>query len=286
LKVAERINSQVDLVHELVRELEAERSYGGTERLVQLAIQALLDLGLMVTSALGGRRPKGYSEVGDLLVDLGALGESDSKLLRSMVGMRNVLVHAYATLKRDTVSDASRSLREDAPRIALALSRSLKGRVLDPPSRGELDESLKKVLEGRVAAALLFGGRAKGYSMKGDYDVAVFFGRPYSLYELGGLVVEVARALRVPEDEVDLLALDSAAPELVLEALEGEVISVNDPYVLFELKLRALMEYLDLRTGIEASLKVESNSCGGAQKRGAERFAEDEETRPQARRPR
>jgi len=242
----------VGQVAELVRELESERSYRGTERLVQLAIQALLDLGLMVISALGGRTPKGYSEVGDLLLDLGALGESDSKLLRSMVGMRNILVHAYASVMRDAVSDASRSLSGDAPRIARALRHSLEGKVLDPPSSAELDERLKRVFEGRVDAALLFGGRAKGYSMKGDYDVAVFFGRPYDLYELGGLVVDVAEALGVREDAVDLLALDSAAPELVLEALEGKAIFVRDQYVVFELKLKALMEYLDLRVGIEA----------------------------------
>lgn len=36
---------------ELVKELEKERSYRGTERLVQLVIQALLDLALMVIAA-------------------------------------------------------------------------------------------------------------------------------------------------------------------------------------------------------------------------------------------
>jgi len=252
--VVERVDRQVGQVAELVRELESERSYRGTERLVQLAIQALLDLALMVISALGGRTPKGYSEVGDLLLDLGALEESDSKLLRSMVGMRNILVHAYAAVKRDAVSDASRSLKEDAPRIARALRHGLEGRAVDPPPRAESDESLKKVLEGRVEAALLFGGRAKGYSMKGDYDVAVFFGRPYDLYELGGLVVDIAEALDVPEDAVDVLALDSAAPELVLEALEGKVIFAREQHVLFELKLKALMEFLDLQAGIESSL--------------------------------
>jgi len=260
LKVIDRIDRQVDQVAELVRELESERSYRGTERLVQLAIQALLDLGLMVISARGGRTPKGYSEVGDLLLDLGALGESDSKLLRSMVGMRNILVHAYATVKRDAVSDASRSLREDVPRIARAMRQSLNEKVLDPPPPGESCVSLRKVLEGRVDAALLFGGRAKGYSMKGDYDIAVFFGRPYDLYEMGRLVVDAAKALGVREDAVDLLVLDSAAPELVLEALEGEVIFTRNRYALFELRLRALMEYLDLRSGIEASLESASSA--------------------------
>jgi uncharacterized protein YutE (UPF0331/DUF86 family) len=58
LKIIERIDRQVEQVKELVKELDKERSYRGTERLVQLIIQALLDLGLMVITALGGRAPR------------------------------------------------------------------------------------------------------------------------------------------------------------------------------------------------------------------------------------
>jgi len=258
LKIIERIDRQVNQVTELVKELETERSYRGTERLVQLVIQAVLDLGLMVIAALGGRTPKGYSEVGELLSDLGALGEGDVKLLKSMSGMRNILVHAYATIRRDLIVGSSRSLGQDAPRIARALRGSLEGKVIDPPPLADLAESLGKVFKGRVKAALLFGGRARGYSMKGDYDIAVYFGRPYDLYELGNLVVDVAEALDVHEDQLDVISLDSATPEMVLEALDGKLIYVEDDYILFELRLRALMEWLDLRSGIQASLGVKA----------------------------
>jgi uncharacterized protein YutE (UPF0331/DUF86 family) len=44
----ERVRKQVELVEELLGELETEKSYRGIERLVQLIVQALLDLGLMV----------------------------------------------------------------------------------------------------------------------------------------------------------------------------------------------------------------------------------------------
>jgi len=71
----ERIKKQVSLVEELAGELEAEGSYRGLERLIQLTIQALLDLGLMVIAALGHGRPRAYSEIGYLLRELGVLGE-------------------------------------------------------------------------------------------------------------------------------------------------------------------------------------------------------------------
>jgi uncharacterized protein YutE (UPF0331/DUF86 family) len=79
-----------------VEELRGETNYRGIERRVQLVIQALLDFGLMAIAAFGGRMAKRYSKVGELLLKLKALGESDAKLLKSMAGMRNILVHAYA----------------------------------------------------------------------------------------------------------------------------------------------------------------------------------------------
>jgi len=84
--VLERIKKQVGLVEELAGELEAEGSYRGLERLIQLTIQALLDLGLMVIAALGHGRPRAYSEIGYLLRELGVLGERAHPHLRLVGG--------------------------------------------------------------------------------------------------------------------------------------------------------------------------------------------------------
>ena len=58
MKVMERIDRQVDQVTDLVKQLEKKRSYRGKERLIQLTIQSLLNLGPMVIAALGGRTPE------------------------------------------------------------------------------------------------------------------------------------------------------------------------------------------------------------------------------------
>ncbi|MEM3677930.1 MAG: HepT-like ribonuclease domain-containing protein [Candidatus Bathyarchaeia archaeon] len=178
LKIMARVDQQIELVTGLLRELDVERSYRGIERLVQSILQALLDLGLMVISALGGKAPERYS-------DMGVLGRSDGGLLRSMAGMRNVLVHAYADIKRDLIMNSVDKLKGDAVRISGILRESLGGKSVDPEI-ADKSLNLSGVLKGRVEAAFLFGGRAKGYSVKGDYDVAVYFGRPFNLYELGG----------------------------------------------------------------------------------------------------
>ena len=129
---------------------------------------------------------------------------------------------------------------------------------IDPPSPSKLPEKLSKVLKGKVSAALLFGGKAKGYSLKSDYDIAVYFGRPHTLYELGELVVDMAKALEVQEDQLDVVSLDSATPEMILEALNGKPIYVEDYSKLFELKLKAITEWLDIKNGIQACSGVKA----------------------------
>ncbi|MGC8998149.1 MAG: type VII toxin-antitoxin system HepT family RNase toxin [Candidatus Bathyarchaeia archaeon] len=255
LKIMERVDQQVNQLTELVKELKSERSYRGTERLVQLVIQALLDLGIMAISAVGGRTPKGYSEIGTLLADLGLLDEKDAKVLKSMAGMRNLLVHAYAIVDKNILISSASRLVEDAPRIAKTLREGLKGRTIDPPAVDEMQRNLQEVFKGRVKAAFLFGGRAKGYSLKGDYDISVYFGKPHDLYDLGELAIDVAKALNVDEDKVDIIDLDSATPEIVLEALNGTPLFVEDEYVVFELKVKAALALLDIKSGIHAYLK-------------------------------
>ena len=145
LKIIERIDQQVTQIGELVKELEKEKSYRGIERLIQLTIQALLDLGLMTISALGGKTPKTYSEVGELLSDIGAINENEAKLLKSMAGMRNILVHAYTNVKRDIITSTAMKLKDDAPRIANNLRKSLEGRNIDPPHPTQLPEKMVKL---------------------------------------------------------------------------------------------------------------------------------------------
>jgi hypothetical protein len=254
----ERVRKQVELVEELLGELETEKSYRGIERLVQLVIQALLDLGLMVIAALGLRRPRAYSEVGYILWEQGILSRHDAEMLRSLAGLRNVLVHAYARVDRGRVLEFAERLKVDARRVASAVLKGVEGKSIDPPadSVAGMVEKLKRALSGKVVLALLYGGRAKGYALKGDYDVAVLMEQGCDLYKLGELVVDVAEALGVPEELVDVVCIDALPPEHALEALSGVPVIVGDPALLLDLKLKALQQLLDLEEGLR--------SCGVA----------------------
>jgi len=245
--ILERIKRQADLVDELVKELEVEKSYRGIERLVQLVIQALLDLGLMIIAALGYRRPRTYSEIGYILRELEMVSEDEAETLRSMAGLRNILVHVYANIDRNKILEYAESLKVDVARIKSNLLRGIENKPLDPPSGeiGELVEKLRSVLKGRVKLAFLYGGRTMGYSLKGDYDIAVLIEHGCDLYRLGELVVDIAKTLGVPEENIDIVCLDALPPEHLLEALGGVAI-VSNSALLFELRYRAMLQLLDL----------------------------------------
>jgi uncharacterized protein YutE (UPF0331/DUF86 family)/predicted nucleotidyltransferase len=248
MDVLERIERQANLVRELVGELEVEKSYRGIERLVQLVIQALLDLGLMIIVALGWRRPRAYSEIGYILREYGVVSDGDADLLKSMAGLRNVLVHAYAVIDRDRVAEFAERLKVDAPRIASTVLRGVGDKPIDPPTEDvvEVVEKLRNVLSGRVLLAFLYGGRVKGYTLKGDYDIAVLMKPQCNLYDLGELVVDIAKALGVSEEVIDVVCIDVLPPEHALEALSGIPIIIDDPVKLFELKYKAILQLLDL----------------------------------------
>jgi uncharacterized protein YutE (UPF0331/DUF86 family)/predicted nucleotidyltransferase len=257
LDVVERIRRQARLVEELLGELEVERSYRGVERLVQLIIQALLDLGLMVIAALGGRRPEAYSEIGVVLRELNVIGDEEALMMKSMAGLRNLLVHAYRVVDRDKVVEFAERLKTDAPRLTSRILRGVEGKNVDPPglSVGEVVERVRGVLAGKVTLAFLYGGRVKGYTLKGDYDIAVLMEPTCSLYKLGELAVDIARALGVREEDVDVKCIDMLPPEHALEALNGIPIVVDSPTLAFNLKYRMLVELLDLKEGINVTLK-------------------------------
>ncbi|MEM3874277.1 MAG: nucleotidyltransferase domain-containing protein [Candidatus Bathyarchaeia archaeon] len=151
-------------------------------------------------------------------------------------------------------------LVKDAPRIARILREGIKGKGIDPPTLETSHKNLQEVFKGRVKAAFLFGGRAKGYALKGDYDISVYFGRPHNLYDLGELVVGLAKAMNIEEDKIDIVDLDSAAPEIVLEALKGIQLFVEDDYVVFELKVKATLALLDIKTEFKPTTEVSNRN--------------------------
>ena len=259
------MEKQVKLIREFTRELKGETSHRGVERLVQVTIQALLNLGLMVISVLQGKRPSRYSEIGPILHELGVLNQEQAGTLKTIADLRDVLVHMYAHVDREKVLDASKRLMRDAIEISNTILNSVKGRGVDSLEQitdsklEDIVSRLRSVLEGRVLLAYLFGGRVKGYKLKGDYDIAVLMPENYTLYDLGLPQVEIAEILGVEEDMVDVVCLNNAPPELILEALNGVPI-IEDPRERLKLEVKTLRELLDLRESFRITTNPLKNS--------------------------
>jgi len=243
MEVLKRLHQQANVIRELSEELKHESSYRGVERLVQLTIQALLDLGLMVLSAIG-TSPSGYGDTATSLGRHDLLPNEDAELMKAMAGLRNILVHAYIGANREIVIKSSTKLPEDAVRLANELLLSARRVIADPPRTADaLTETLRRVLEHRVKLAFIFGSQVKGYSLKGDVDIALYFDRRPDPYEVGGLVSDIQKALG--REDIDILILDYCDNiALAYEAIQGKPIIDNEAETL-HLKTKITSQYMD-----------------------------------------
>ncbi len=104
-------------------------------------------------------------------------------------------------------------------------------------------EDLKRALKDRVKLAFLFGSQVKGYSLKEDIDVAVYFGRHPDPYEVGALVSDLHEAFG--REDVDVLLIDACDNlALAYEAVQGEPI-IEDKVEILWLKTRIASQYID-----------------------------------------
>ncbi len=85
-------------------ELEAEPLLvDSAERNLQVAIEALLDIGSHIIAAKGWSLPSTYAEIGEILGRHGVLKGDLAARLSALAGLRNVLVHLYSEVDRERI---------------------------------------------------------------------------------------------------------------------------------------------------------------------------------------
>lgn len=243
MEILKRLDQQANVISELGEELRHEDNYRGMERLVQLTIHALLDLGLMVLSAIG-TSPSGYRDVANSLGRHGILKDEDVELMKAMAGLRNVLVHAYVGTNREIVVESSRKLPEDTVRLSNEILASAKQVIADPPeSVDSLTIKLREALKDRVKLAFIFGSQVKNYNLKGDVDIALYFGKRPSPYEVGGIASDIQESLG--REDVDILVIDDCDNiALAYEAIQGKPI-IGDEVEILNLKTKITSQHMD-----------------------------------------
>lgn len=69
--------------------------FPASERMLQVAIEACLDIGSHIISAIGARRPKDYADIIKILAEEKILTDEYANKIMRMAGFRNRLVHLY-----------------------------------------------------------------------------------------------------------------------------------------------------------------------------------------------
>jgi len=121
--------------------------------------------------------------------------------------------------------------------------------ALKSVTSSDLDLSMESALRSVASKhglryVFLFGSRARE-GVGRDYDVAVVFEkRPISALELGLLLVDLAEALGVHEELIDLVDLDTASLSLVKTILDEGKLLYGD-HEAFDYLWRKYLEYLD-----------------------------------------
>ena len=135
--ILSRLASTVSLMTSRLDELAATGLRSWVEELaalhaLQVQAQALLDMLLRVAAEMG-YAPESPGEAAKILLGEGLITGEDYEFIRRLIGFRNIVVHAYASVDMDLV----RRILEgrEYRRVALLAARLLEeaaGRGLDP----------------------------------------------------------------------------------------------------------------------------------------------------------
>lgn len=75
--------------------LENRSVRAAAERLLQVAIQSLLDIGSHLIAERGFREAESYADIIDILGEAKVIPKAFAGRIRGMAGLRNILVHDY-----------------------------------------------------------------------------------------------------------------------------------------------------------------------------------------------
>lgn len=104
------VDENIKILKELARTSAREAvsdpiKRAAVERLLQVAIEAVIDIGCHVISALKLKAPSTYAEIAEILASKGIISDDVKEEIASMIRFRNLLVHGYAKLDPERLAD-------------------------------------------------------------------------------------------------------------------------------------------------------------------------------------
>jgi len=212
---------------ENAKKIEPEDSVKSTAMKWEIysCLQNLLDSVAMIVVDLRMVKPGTYGELGFLLYEKGVISREAAELIRKTAATRNLIAHAYRRVEEKELIEIADNLLPKVEELCKTLIDYVRKSNLDPeiacPPR-----CLDVFKRNKVKLVYLFGSRARGTSRKdSDYDFAVLLGKNVTVEDEVKLTLELADALGVSTDMVDVTALDKADLGLIYRIFkEGKLI--------------------------------------------------------------
>lgn len=79
------------------------KTSAAAERYLQVAIECIIDMGNEIISSLQLQRPERYRDIPYILAEERIFPKAFAETIASMIGLRNLLVHDYASINLDLV---------------------------------------------------------------------------------------------------------------------------------------------------------------------------------------
>lgn len=93
------------------------------ERLVEIAAQAMIDIGSHLVASKGLRKPQEYAEVFAILGEAQLLPAAFAKRLEKLAGLRNLLVHEYLDIDPGLLHDNLKNYLGDFEQFAQVVAK-------------------------------------------------------------------------------------------------------------------------------------------------------------------
>lgn len=219
-------------------------------------LQNMLDSIAMIVVDLGLVKPSTYGDLGLILREKGIIDDEAVELIKKAAATRNLIAHAYRRVDIKELMEIVNNLLPKIEELCSFLTDYVKKSKLDPEITCPIacTEVFKR---NNVKLVYLFGSRARIVSREGsDYDFAVLLGREATLEDEIKLTLELADALKVPVDMVDVTVLDKADLGIIYRVLkEGKLVYAYDDNVRRMWEKSALFKIMESREIYDINIK-------------------------------
>lgn len=134
----DEIISRLDKLKEYVDLLKGYQKYsleqlkkdftlrGAVERYLELALECIIDIGEMIISAEGFRKPENYREIIEILGEKNIIPKNFAEKFAPAAGFRNILVHMYTRIDINKVFSLLQNNLHDFEEFAKHVANYLK----------------------------------------------------------------------------------------------------------------------------------------------------------------